>query len=1113
MSRRARSLSRTLLALLLAAALAPAARAQSFGTEYVTFVRGDLRIFATRPNTLVELIDLDTGALAVGLGTNPTLLADAFDSWELSTGLNVRHLRVRASDASGGGADKPIVVWTGQLQPAIQHPASPPPTGPPDDLRFNPWMSYIPTIRDSSAGAGAEVGREFVGFTSRDLWIIARKGAPSSSIQIDDVITNVDFDADDTQLLTAASPELIYSDAEIDAWYLGDFEDDTIHVTCNVDCSLLAGFNGATARDWTATPPSYASGDEGSELGTLFYAYVESGLSVFPTQDDTTVTITDLTDFGVLGQDDSTMVFLPNGDAANPSYDFWTVVTSNLNAPTIVPRTGPPPAPVVTVHTNEPDAFEQDLVKVVADKPVLLYTGPIGSNVREFADVAFSVPTGTLERLTYAYAQNGGAEDLQVFAFDPATTVTITSLTTSILVAGSPIFHDFVIPVDEPWQGHPSIDDRHWQSGIWRGELLRIESDRPVTVINGDYDQRHFGAFIPFVRTVPLLPPIAVASAEPDPSCPGDTILLDGTASFDQDDEGVAPGIAACSWDADVSVDSDGNGVADDDVDFVGCSVSIDAGDCGTQTARLTVTDNEGETDSGETSWTVGDEDPPVTDCPAAVTVECGPDVEAAYAAWLAQFGCTDDCGVSSELAEDPVPDCGEAGPTTVTLDCTDDCGNAAACIRTFTVEDTTPPELAASPIEPCYPSLAEAESAALAGATATDVCDPAPALSVSSELAGCEATITVLATDACGNESSTPLTTRIDADPPVIAPPTPLLLECDGPAGIPVSDPRVQAWLAEASATDACGPVAVDDDLIDTLLPGCAPGTTRVVTFSSVDDCGNAASIESTITVVDTTPPELSVPTDLVLECNSPGGVPLDDPQVQAWLAAASASDVCGSAVVAHDAPPLLPSGCAPDGAVTLVSFTATDDCGLTTVLGSTITVVDSTPPEVLPGDDRLACLWPPNHRLVCFGTADFDELVGPRITDLCDSGPVTWRFAGCVSDQPDEARDPSDPGWNGDGRTEDDCVIAPDGSGICFRAERAGTGPGDNGQGDDEGASAQDGRHYSVLIVATDGCGNESEAVPVGHVFVPHDQSPAEDDCVSAAHEGLRRRDALPF
>ena len=67
------------------------------------------------------------------------------------------------------------------------------------------------------------------------------------------------------------------------------------------------------------------------------------------------------------------------------------------------------------------------------------------------------------------------------------------------------------------------------------------------------------------------------------------------------------------------------------------------------------------------------------------------------------------------------------------------------------------------------------------------------------------------------------------------------------------------------------------------------------------------------------------------------------------------------------------------------------------------------------------------------------------------------------------------------GDGNSEPDCVLAPDGLSFAVRAERQGTEPG--------------GRHYGITIVAMDACGNRSAATVAGTIYVQHDQSPHED------------------
>jgi hypothetical protein len=135
--------------------------------------------------------------------------------------------------------------------------------------------------------------------------------------------------------------------------------------------------------------------------------------------------------------------------------------------------------------------------------------------------------------------------------------------------------------------------------------------------------------------------------------------------------------------------------------------------------------------------------------------------------------------------------------------------------------------------------------------------------------------------------------------------------------------------------------------------------------------------------------------------------------------------------------------------------------------------TVVDLIPPQVGASDEDLFCLWPPNHRYVCFDDGAFS----PTITDNCTPTP-TWLFDACSSDQPDDA--PMGGGPNGDGSTVHDCIVGAGDDDVCARSERAGSDP--------------DGRRYALDIEATDACGNVSPATTMGNLYVPHDQSPAE-------------------
>jgi hypothetical protein len=83
----------------------------------------------------------------------------------------------------------------------------------------------------------------------------------------------------------------------------------------------------------------------------------------------------------------------------------------------------------------------------------------------------------------------------------------------------------------------------------------------------------------------------------------------------------------------------------------------------------------------------------------------------------------------------------------------------------------------------------------------------------------------------------------------PVVTPPGPVVAECTGPSGTPVA-------LGLATAADICeGPRPVTND-----APPLFPLGGTVVTWSSADSSGNTGTAPQLVTIVDTTPPTLSV-------------------------------------------------------------------------------------------------------------------------------------------------------------------------------------------------------------------------------------------------------------
>ena len=499
-------------------------------------------------------------------------------------------------------------------------------------------------------------------------------------------------------------------------------------------------------------------------------------------------------------------------------------------------------------------------------------------------------------------------------------------------------------------------------------------------------------------------------------------------------------------------------------------------------TRTWTAADECGLTAQAVQVLTVVDTTPPSLEgVPPDATVEC--DAVPPPASPTA----TDACGPAGVIFEETeaAGACPNERVLTRTWTAADECGNEAVGVQVLTVVDTQPPQIEGVPAD------ATVECDAVpppASPTATDACGSASlSFEESEEPGACPnervLTRTWTATDECGNSAqAVQVLTVVDTMPPLLeGVPADATVECDA-----VPPP------ASPTASDACGPAELGFEELRT--DGACPHEYRLArTWTATDECGLTAQATQVLTVVDTTPPLLEVPAPLVLECTGDGGVSRDDPRVQAWLALATADDACsGPLDPANDAPDSFPLGC-PEPIEVPVSFTAVDECGHAASAVSSVTVVDSTPP-VVESIDLPGCLWPPNHRYACF------EDLAARVVATDDCGEVFVRFSGCASDQPDEAPEEGDRGGrelgNGDGRTFDDCVIAPDGGAACLRTERQGTDPS--------------GRTYLLSVEVSDSCGNAVE-IPWA-VHVPHDQR--EHDCEKLDNRSLlKKQDPFPW
>jgi PKD repeat protein len=137
------------------------------------------------------------------------------------------------------------------------------------------------------------------------------------------------------------------------------------------------------------------------------------------------------------------------------------------------------------------------------------------------------------------------------------------------------------------------------------------------------------------------------------------------------------------------------------------------------------------------------------------------------------------------------------------------------------------------------------------------------------------------------------------------------------------------------------------------------------------------------------------------------------------------------------------------------VVTLNATDEAGNIGSDNVTVTVVDTTPPEIN-ATATPSNLWSPNHKYV-------EVKANVTAYDICDPSP-TITLVSITSNEPDNSI--------GDGNTVNDIVIVEDFT-FNLNAERSGLGCG---------------RSYTIIYEATDMSGNSAMATVT--VEVPHNQ-----------------------
>jgi len=340
----------------------------------------------------------------------------------------------------------------------------------------------------------------------------------------------------------------------------------------------------------------------------------------------------------------------------------------------------------------------------------------------------------------------------------------------------------------------------------------------------------------------------------------------------------------------------------------------------------------------------------------------------------LGELSAADSVSIESVTNDKPITF--PFGSTTITWTVTDTSGNISQATQVVTLVDTTDPEIIA-------PSDIVAEATDLSGtmielgeATAHDVMGIAsvtehpPRFFVLGET-----TVTWTTTDTSGNSASaTQTVTIVDTTSPIITAPDSI---------------TVEATSADSNTVALGNPVSsdlVDIPSISNNAPDVFPLGETTVTWTAVDESGNSASATQTVTIVDTTSPELTMPEDVMISAFSL--------EKQVEIGEAQAHDLAGSALtITNDAPDTFPLG------DTIVTWNVSDELGNSSSSQQVISV--------------QPCGKSLSYYNQIFGTPAADTIVGTEVADLI------FAFAG------------DDMIFGGEGN---DCIIGGDGDDLIF-------------------------------------------------------------------------------
>ncbi len=409
-----------------------------------------------------------------------------------------------------------------------------------------------------------------------------------------------------------------------------------------------------------------------------------------------------------------------------------------------------------------------------------------------------------------------------------------------------------------------------------------------------------------------------------------------------------------------------GNVTADDVTGIFGITNnSPDSFPFGTTVVTWMVTDNSGNSITADQTITVVDTTPPQIRAPDDILLEAEDPIANIVDLDLPWVHDT----IAVESYANDAPESFPIGMTTVTWTAEDTSGNIASDTQIVTISDTTAPIIEAPSdiiVEATNPT---GMSISIGDATYSDSIGINSVTNNSPELFYLgNTTITWTVTDNFGNSAnSTQTVTIIDTTAPTITPPPDVVMEAQG------TNSNVVA-IGVADASDIVGVISIENDASDVFSLG-----DNLVTWTATDASGNFATATQKVSIIDSTPPTITAPEDVIVEATSA----LDN---IVELGNGTASDFIGIESITNDAPTVFPVG------QTTVTWTATDFGGLSSSDTQLVTVVDTTAPTISIPSIITVEATSEDQNVVDFGGIYTDDLVG--VASVSNDAPEFFSF-----------------------------------------------------------------------------------------------------------------------